>query len=190
MKHEVRMIIIAALILIVSAGCAGHRTFDIVPREYPIKPGHVHPVDTGASSTVKLVNGYTAGTKTLVYDQKPRFNTDWQYYGDFRKWTEIAQSVLSSELSRMGFRVSTNSNKKVLTLKVIRAEMIIPKFGTSQVVDISVQTGDGKTRIFSGKSNSGYAISPKAVEATAESAITKALIHALQDSGIRDYLSQ
>ncbi len=165
-------IVISALLLF--SGC----THYYVPVVYPLKDG-MAPAFAG-DNNIMLINENPEGELfTHLGNLGP-----YKWYGDLKRWTNTASSLIRIELEDRGFEIS-DRNPKVLKLSIHRASVHQTNFQFRAIVYLIVETGDGYKHEYVGNNASGWSL-----YRASNGAITRAVGAMLSDKKIITYVTE
>jgi hypothetical protein len=110
-------------------------------------------------------------------------NMGHKWYGDMRKWTDVAIAITERELTKRGMNIS-DSGEKSLNMSIKSARMSTGGWGFRGYVTLAVETGDGQKMRYVGEGPS-----PTLTRAI-DAAIMRAVAQMLKDEKITGYLTQ
>jgi hypothetical protein len=148
-----------------------------VPREYPINP--VMVPELSVSQPVSLINGQSDNKEILIGKYMGH-----KYMGNFTEWTDVAVSLLQTELQKRDINV-TEDAPKLLKLSITQAEIIPGMWAIRCILNLKVETGDGYTVDLEGNN-----ASPATLYRAIDGAVTRAVTALLNDDNILDYLKK
>ena len=169
------MSLVLLLFLFVLAGCT--RYYNPVETTFPINEGMV-PAFTG-KGTISIENMQPHGKEFILVSQS---GSTWK--GDFGKWTDTAVNYLTLELTKRNL-VVTGTGQKNLKVSITDANAIFATWVIRCKLNLRVETGDGYVREFEGNNTS-----PATLFRAVDGAVMKAVVAALNDRGIVDYLQK
>jgi len=106
----------------------------------------------------------------------------YHWYGDLKKWTNTASTLIRIELEKRGFEIS-DRNPRVLKLSIRHATIHQGMFQVRAIVYLTVETGDGYKQEFIGDNSSGWSL-----YRASSGAVTRAVGAMLSDKNIITYL--
>ncbi len=160
----------AVLALLATAGC----THLYVPRKIPVEG--VEIVGFASRPSVQLVND-AASSLTLIGSQGVH-----KWVADFKDWTNVAIELCSTELAQRNAQIGGDGGK-VLKLSVHRANLIWGFAAIRCILNLRVETADGRTFEFEGNN-----ASPLTVYRAMDGALSRAVGALLASPAVRSYL--
>ena len=141
------IIVLVMLMGLLFSGCTRY----YVPVVYPLKDG-MAPAFSG-DNNIMLINENPPGE---LFSSLGNLGP-YQWYGDLKRWTDTATSLIRIELEQRGFEIN-DRNPKVLKLSIQRATVHQRNFQVRAIVYLTVETGDGYIHEYVGDNASGWSL--------------------------------
>lgn len=159
------------LLVLVTAACTHHYT----PSPTTFKSDPI--ADFKPTGEVDLMNVQTSSADYLYVSAGIH-----DHYGKLNEWTDAAIAITKKELEARGMMTASGANK-TLSMSITRANAVFGLWVIRGEISLMVKTGDGYKNTFIVDNRS-----PANLHRAIDGAVMRAVVAALNDRNITDYL--
>ena len=178
-KYLIKYPLVLASFFILAVSFMGCTAKRYTPQISPVKPGMIRSM--GINQTINIINSQPNEKYTILFGAREIQEAN------LREVTDVAISILSDELRKMGATINQDAHK-VIKLSISGIQYLPTAWGSKCEVRLTVETGGGYYNDFV-RNNVGYSAGGVPRGSSCDFAITRTVADIFENGRIMEYLT-